>query len=110
LSREQSIVKQLCQLFEVPRSSYHYHLKHRGIVNPDYQRLCHQAIEIHSVSRGSAGARTIAGQLNQQGENVGRYKAASLMKHTGLVSTQLRKHRYKIAKSESKIAPNLLKR
>ncbi|MCC4834986.1 IS3 family transposase, partial [Shewanella sp. 10N.7] len=110
LSREQSIVKQLCQLFEVPRSSYHYHLKHRGIVNPDYQRLCEQAIEIHSDSRGSAGARTIAGQLNQQGENVGRYKAASLMKYAGLVSTQLRKHRYKIAKSESKIAPNLLKR
>ncbi|MEZ9369035.1 IS3 family transposase [Shewanella sp. 10N.286.51.B2] len=110
LSREQSIVKQLCQLFEVPRSSYHYHLKHRGIVNPDYQRLCQQAVEIHSDSRGSAGARTIAGQLNQQGENIGRYKAAGLMKHAGLVSTQLRKHRYKIAKDESKFAPNLLKR
>ena len=71
LSREQSIVKQLCQLFDVPRSSYHYHLKHRGTVNPDYQRLCQQAIEIHSNSRGSAGARTIAGQLTQDHSRLG---------------------------------------
>jgi hypothetical protein len=35
LSREQNIVKQLCQLFEIPRSSYDYHLKHRGLVKPE---------------------------------------------------------------------------
>jgi putative transposase len=72
--------------------------------------LAEQAVEIHRESRGAAGARTIAGQLNQSGENIGRYKAASLMKEAGLVSTQLRKHRYKIAEDESRIAPNLLKR
>ena len=69
-----------------------------------------KAIDIHSDSRGSAGARTIAGQLNQLGENVGRYKAASLMRDAGLISSQPRKHRYKVANDESKIAPNLLKR
>lgn len=69
-----------------------------------------KAIDIHSDSRGSAGARTIAGQLNQLGENVGRYKAASLMRDAGLSSSQPRKHRYKVANDESKIAPNLLKR
>ena len=70
-------------------------------------KLCKQAIEIHRYSRGAAGARTIAGQLNQQGENVGRYKAARLMQEAGLVSTQPIKHRYKITGDESKIAPNL---
>ena len=110
LSREHNTVKQLCCLFGIPRSSYHYHLKHRGLVCPEREKLTEQAVEIHRDSRGAAGARTIAGQLNQSGENVGRYKAASLMKEAGLVSTQLRKHRYKIAEDESKIAPNLLKR
>jgi putative transposase len=110
LSREQNIVKQLCCLFGIPRSSYHYHLKHRNSVSPEREKLTEQAVEIHRNSRGAAGARTIAGQLNQSGENVGRYKAASLMKEAGLVSTQPRKHRYKIAENESKIAPNLLKR
>ena len=110
LSREQNIVKQLCCLFEVPRSSYHYHLKHRGLVTPERARLRQQAISIHSDSRGAAGARTIAGQLNQSGENVGRYQAASLMREAGLVSSQPRKHRYSVASEGSKIAPNLLKR
>ncbi|WP_418895998.1 IS3 family transposase [Shewanella psychromarinicola] len=67
-------------------------------------------MKIGRDSRGSAGARTIAGQLNQLGENVGRYKAASLMRDAGLISSQPRKHRYKIANDESIIAPNVLKR
>ncbi|MDN4504446.1 IS3 family transposase, partial [Alteromonadaceae bacterium BrNp21-10] len=110
LSREQNSVEPLCRLFEIARSSYHYHLKHRCLVNPERERLRRQAIEIHRDSRGAAGARTIAGQLSQDGEKMGRHKAASLMKEAGLVSTQARKHRYKIANDESKIAPNLLKR
>jgi putative transposase len=110
LSREHNIVKPLCCLFGIPRSSYHYHLKHRRLVRPEREKLTKQAVEIHRDSRGAAGARTIAVQLNQRGETVGRYKAASLMREAGLVSTQPRKHRYKITGDESKIASNLLKR
>ncbi|MFT6124163.1 MAG: putative transposase, partial [Shewanella sp.] len=65
-------------------------------MKPELGKLRQQAIAIHRDSRGSAGARTIAGQLNQLGENVGRYKAASLMRDAGLISNQPRKHRYKI--------------
>jgi putative transposase len=43
-------------------------------------------------------------------KNVGRYKAARLMRDAGLISSQFRKHRYKIANDESTIASNLLKR
>ncbi len=66
------------------------------------------AVDIHTASRGSAGARTIAGQLTQQGEVVGRYKASRLMKEAKIVSKQPNKHKYKYAEESSKIAPNLL--
>lgn len=65
---------------------------------------------IHTASRGSAGARTIAGQLSQSGLAVGRYKAKSLMREANIVSTQWRKHSYKITDHESKVAANLLNR
>lgn len=69
-----------------------------------------RAIKIHEDSRGAAGSRTIAGQLALEGEDVGRYKARSLMREAGIVSKQPNKHKYKIAEDESKIAPNLLQR
>lgn len=66
--------------------------------------------QIHRNSRGAAGARTISGQLKQQGESVGRYKAASLMKAAGLVSKQQKQHRYQVAEETSVIADNHLNR
>jgi putative transposase len=67
-------------------------------------------IEIHTASRGAAGARTISGMLKQQDEPVGRYKAASLMKEAGLVSRQLKQHRYRLSGEASVIADNILDR
>ena len=103
-------MKPMCKLFSINTSSYYYRVNHKDIVDSKRERLKQQAIDIHTASRGSAGARTIAGQLTQQGEKVGRYKAASLMQEANIVSKQTRKHTYKIAEIESKIAPNLLKR
>jgi len=110
LSQEHGRAKVLCDLFDVPRSSYHYQLKHKDKIDPERESLKEKAVAIHTISRGSAGARTIAGQLSQAGLEVGRYKARSLMKEANIVSTQLRKHKYKIADHESKVAPNLLNR
>jgi putative transposase len=39
LSREQKSVKPLCRLFGIPRSSYHYHVKHRELVCPERDKL-----------------------------------------------------------------------
>ncbi len=100
----------MCKLFNVNTSSYYYRIKHKDSVNPERERIKQQAINIHTVSRGAAGARTIAGQLMQQGEKVGRYKAASLMKEAKISSKQPHKHKYKIAEDASKIAPNILQR
>jgi len=92
------------------RSSFEYRIRHKNIVCPERERLKNLATDIHKASRGAAGARTIAGELTQKGESVGRYKAASLMKEANITSKQPHKHRYKIAEDESKIAPNLLQR
>ncbi|PSV71152.1 IS3 family transposase, partial [Photobacterium phosphoreum] len=102
LSKEPHSIKPLCKLFRIPRSSYHYRLKNRGIVTPEKALLRQKVFDIHSRSRGSAGARTIAGQLTQEGENIGRYKAASLMKELGIISKQPNKHKYKISEDVSK--------
>jgi len=97
-------------VFGIARSSYNYHLEHRHKVSPERQCLLDKATQIHAKSRGAAGARTIAGQLAQGGEAVGRHQAASLMREAGLVSKQPNKHKYKIAEDESRVAPNLLER
>ena len=109
LSREHCVNK-LCQLFEVPRSSYFYSIKHRDDICPTRLLLIDKAKKIHEVSRGAAGARSIAGALSQAGYSVGRYKAAGLMKAANIQSKQPNKHKYKIAEDESKIAPNMLNR
>ena len=110
LTTEQNSIVRLCELFKVARSSYHYHLKNRGKVNPERENLREKAVQIHKDSRGAAGARSIAGQLNQTGENIGRHKAASLMAEAGIISKQPSKPKYKKSGNESTIAPNHLKR
>ena len=103
-------MNKLCEIFNVQRSSYYYRLSHKDIVDDERESLKALAVEIHTDSRGAAGARTIAGQLSQAGYNVGRYKAKSLMIEAKISSKQEKKHKYKNAEKESKIAPNLLKR
>lgn len=100
----------LLSVFGISRSSFNYRRISACNKNPERERLKASVINIHTASRGSAGARTISGMLKIQGEDVGRYKASSLMKEAGLVSTQLKKHRYKIADKVSIIADNELKR
>lgn len=99
----------LCRAFGINRSSYHYPKSNHDQACPEREKLRAEAVKIHEINRGSAGARSISGQLNNQGEAVGRHMARSLMKEAGLVSTQLRKHRYKITGEESIVAPNHLR-
>lgn len=110
LSQEHGCKARLFTLFEVSPSSYYDHLIRQGKPNPERDKLRQKAVEIHKKSRGAAGARTIAGQLTQAGINIGRYKAAALMKEANIVSKQPPKHRYKRVEQESKVAPNLLNR
>ncbi len=104
--REHYKQSELFVVFDVKRSSYNYHRQKAKQVNPERERLKAAAIEIHTASRGAAGARTISGRLKQQGESVGRYKAGSLMEEAELVSKQAKRHRYKVADKPAQVAEN----
>jgi len=108
--REHYLQSELLRAFAVNRSSYQYHRQASSRQDDERERIKRQVIDMHQASRGAAGSRTISGQLKQAGESVGRYRVRSLMKEAGLVSSQLKKHRYKIAAQESVIAPNHLAR
>jgi putative transposase len=108
--REHYPVDEMCEVFEINRSSYYYQTKRANTVDIERERLKARAIELHTASRGAAGARTLSATLTAEGESVGRFKAASLMAEAGIESQQRRKHRYRHSDSESAIAPNHLNR
>jgi putative transposase len=64
----------------------------------------------HTLSNGSAGARSIAHIVSGQGTPLSRYRASGFMKRLGLVSTQLPAHRYKKASQPHTTIPNTLDR
>lgn len=76
-------VSTLCNVFEVHRSSYKY-WKNRP-ENPDGRQtvLWSQLLEVHGISHGSAGARSIATMATQRGYRIGRWLAGRLMKDWG---------------------------
>jgi len=94
----------------VHRSSYKYWRSRSRILEPEQVRLRGLVTEAHSVSGGSAGARTIAQMLTNDGEPLSRYRAGRLMKALSLVSCQEPKHAYKKASKEHTTIPNKLDR
>lgn len=101
---------ELCAVFGVNRSSYHYRKAKEQRPCREREYLKARVVKIHKASRGSAGARTISAQLKSEGKFVGRFKTSRLMQEAGVVSKQARDHRYKTTGEEALIAPNLLKR
>ncbi|WP_143714089.1 IS3-like element ISEc31 family transposase [Escherichia coli] len=109
LSDSHSVVS-LCSNLEIHRSSYQYWRKRRDTVNPARVRLCSEIRRAWNQSRGSAGARTLAEMLTQNGVPMSRYRAGRLMKYLNLSSCQPGKHQYKNARQEHTCLPNLLER
>ncbi|HBM9727688.1 IS3 family transposase [Escherichia coli] len=109
LSDSHSVVS-LCSALEIHRSSYRYWRKRRDTVNPARVRLCSEIRRAWNQSRGSAGVRTLAEMLTQNGVPMSRYRAGRLMKYLNLSSCQPGKHQYKNARQEHTCLPNLLER
>ncbi|WP_371365441.1 IS3 family transposase [Pseudomonas sp. QL9] len=107
---EQYSRTELCRLFQVNRSSVYAARKRQARVCSRREALRQRVVELHAQSRSAAGARTLSAALRNEGFPAGRYLAARLMKEAGLVSTQRRKHRYRVAKEHSAIAANELAR
>jgi putative transposase len=68
-----------------------------------------QVRKLFKDSRGSAGSRTLIGQLHDLGYPVGRFKVRRLMVEANLVSSQPG-HKYKKAGQARVGIPNLLER
>ena len=73
-------------------------------------KLQAQVKAAHLLSKGSAGARTIATIVSREGEYLSRYRAGKAMKLAGLESCQPPKHNYKPAHKEHVDIENHLNR
>ncbi len=83
----------------VSRSGYYKYLKteHEYKIDPDFELIA-KVRPIHSDTSSSYGSRRISGQLPDDGYDVGRYRARSLMKKAG-VSVKRREKLKKITGS-----------
>lgn len=97
-------------MFDIHRSSYKYWRARPDDVSVEHVTLLSEVRAAHSVSQGSAGARTIADIVSNRGFKLSRYRASKLMKKLGLVSCQLPAHSYKKATKEHIEIPNKLDR
>lgn len=101
---------QLCDLFGMVKSSYYYGLQPKPI-NIEMVKLKALIRQIFNDSKQSAGARSIAAILmNEHGIKLTRYIAGKLMAKMGLISCQLKTHKYKRADEEYQAHDNILKR
>ncbi|OZG70865.1 transposase [Hahella sp. CCB-MM4] len=100
----------VCKVFGVSRSSYYEHRQRCGRINVEHLQLRARVNRIFTQSRNSAGSRTIAGMLNDEGVMIGRFKVRSLMNELGLISKQPGPHNYKQATLERLDIPNRLAR
>jgi putative transposase len=107
---EQYGVNDCCRALGVNRSSFYAWRQRQGKVNSEREELKAVLVKHHKESRGSAGARTLSKELQENGHRVGRHMARSLMREAGIASRQRRRHKYKSSGAESLVAPHLLKR
>ncbi len=103
----------LCRVMEVSRSGFYDYVQRgsRGDVSGDAVELIAQVKTIHAETGQSYGSRRMAKQLQDNGYQVGRYRARSLMCKADVAVK--RKKRFKVT-TESRhnypVAPNLLAR
>jgi putative transposase len=100
----------LCEAFGLHRSTFKYRRAAARRIDPKRLKLNSLVKSAHCLSKGSAGARSIATMVTDQGYPLSRYRAKGVMTRLNLVSTQLPAHRYKKASQSHPDIPNLLNR
>lgn len=101
-------VKRLCDLVDVPRSSY-YEWNSRPLSDHylDDARLANEIVEIHRASFGTYGAPRVSGQLRHRGRRHGRKRVARIMAECGIVGVHGRR-RWRRGRANPAPAPDLL--
>ncbi|MCL8308869.1 MULTISPECIES: IS3 family transposase [Pseudomonas] len=100
----------LCEVFEVTRSSYYAHRHRRRTPDVERLRLRSRVNELFTRGRSAPGSRTIMAMMQEEGEQIGRFKVRSLMRELALISKQPGSHAYKKATGERPDIPNTLNR
>ncbi len=100
----------MCHVFGVHRSSYRYWLDSNHQPSLEQIHLNSAVRQVHALSNGSAGARTVAKMIERFGINISRYKAGKVMGQLGLISSQRPKHTYKKTGKEHVTIANKLNR
>jgi putative transposase len=80
----------LCQLFDVPISSYYY----RPVVKPNDEVYRDKLSAIHNENLQSYGQRRMKAALADNGINLGVFKIARLMKQAGIIAKIPKKPHY----------------
>jgi putative transposase len=96
----------VCEAFELPRSTVNYRRCATKRIAARRVNLNAMVKAAHTISNGSAGARSIARIVTRQGTPLSRYRATGFMTRLELVSTQLRSHRYNKATQPHVEIPN----
>jgi putative transposase len=103
-------VERMCELIEVPRSSFYAWLTRSPSAREVSDAvLIGKITEIHSRSRRTYGAPRVHGQLQLAGVRVSRKRVARLMQQGGLVGAHTRK-KWRRGRPDAGGVPDLLKR
>ena len=106
----QEPVDWLCTVFDITRSCYYSHRLRRRTPDVERLRLRSRVNELFTQSRSAAGSRSIVSMMQEDGEQIGRFKVRGLMRELELVSKQPGSHAYKQATVERPDIPNILNR
>ena len=87
----------LCDAFGLGYGTLKYQRRQIKRIDPAKVELHAQLRLCHRLSKGSAGARTLATMVSLQGTPLSRYRAGRIMKQLDLQSSQQRKHKYRKA-------------
>ncbi len=104
------MIKVLCAVFDVTRSCYYAHRHERRTPDVERLRLRSRVNELFTQSRSAAGSRSIVSMMQEDGEQIGRFKVRGLMRELELVSKQPGSHAYKLATVERPDIPTILNR
>ena len=96
----------LCQLFDVPVSSYYYPSVHQ----PNDAAYRDKLTVIHNENFQAYGRRRMKVALADNGINLGVFKIARLMKQTGIIAKVPKKMHYYPSGKQKPNSPNELKR
>jgi transposase InsO family protein len=103
-------VRRLCELVEVPRSSFYgWSTRPLSAHAVSDAWLANEIYDIHLASRRTCGSPRVEGQLRNRGKRHSRKRIARLMAECGLVGAHSRR-KWRRGKANTAPAPDLLER